>query len=150
MITRTRLGRAAAVALSFALPTVATPARAATVSNDGHLVGMPLVAERLAAKAAEREAQVRSIEEALALPAAQSQARALGVDVDKLRSAVPHLTDAELADLGKRAANVQDLAAGHHHDDGLVIAAVVILIVALVVLLAVAAGNNYDDCGCYY
>jgi hypothetical protein len=132
---------------------MAMPAHAASpVSEDGHLVRTPLVAERLAAKAAERDAQVRLVEDALSTPVAQSQARALGVNLDRVKSAVPHLSDSELADLSQRATNVKDLAAGHRHGDGLVIAAVVLLIVALVVVVAAAGGYDYYDddyCDCY-
>ena len=151
MITRTRLGRGLAVALSFAVTQLAVPVHAASAAADGHLVGTGLAAQRVASRAAERDAQVRLVESVLSTPAAESQARALRVDLERMKSAVPHLSDSELQDLSVRATSVKDLAAGHGSDDGLVIAAIVVLVVALVVVAAAAGGyDDYDDCDCYY
>ena len=55
----------------------------------------------------------------------------MGADPDRLRAAVPHLTDRELADLSARAAQVKDVAAGHHGGgDGALILIGVLLLVA--------------------
>jgi hypothetical protein len=136
-----------AVVLSLALSQVGGLAQAATT----HLADAQQVAARLAERAAAREAQVKQVEEALASEAAGQQAKAMGLSLGKMRAALPHLSDSELADLSQRATHVKDLAAGHHNDDGLVILGVILLLAGLAILVAVNDGSTYyDDCGCYY
>jgi hypothetical protein len=73
----------------------------------------------------------------------------MGLQADRLRAAVPHLSDAELLDLSQRAEKVKDVAAGYH-DDGLAIVGLVLLLAGLAVLVAVSEGDEYyDDCYCY-
>lgn len=149
MIARTTFGRSLAVALSVAVSQLAgSLAQAATP----HVVDAQQMASRLAARAAEREAQVKLVENALDTAVAQKQAGAMGLNVGKLRAAVPHLSDTELQDLSQRAGRVNDVAAGHGTDDGLVIVAAVLLLAGLAILVAVGGYDDgyYDDCGCYY
>jgi hypothetical protein len=78
----------------------------------------------------------------------------MGVDPDRLRTAVPHLTDRELADHSARAAQVNDVAAGHGGGSGAVVILGILLLVAGIAVL-VAVGDDYyddyywDDCWCY-
>lgn len=149
MTLRTPLGRGIAIALSLALSQIATPvAQAATP----HLVDQQAVVARLLDSAGTREAKVQLFREALATPEAQKQARAMGYDPAKLQAAVPHLSDKELADLERRAANVKDVAAGHHGgSDGIVILGVILLLAGIAVLVAVSDNyyDDYNDCYCY-
>ena len=148
MITRTPLGRGLAVLLCLGLSQLGAPVTAAAE----HVVGKDLVSTRLAARAAERAAQVQLVDQALSTPEAAQQAKSMGADVGRLRAAVPHLSDSELADLSQRAANVKDVAAGHGSNDALAIVGLVLLIAGLVVLVAVGDDYDdyyYDDCYCY-
>jgi len=113
------------------------------------------VARRLLERAKTREERVKLFQDALATPEARQKARAIGADPDRLRAAVPHLTDRELADLSARAAQVKDVAAGHHGggDGALILIGVLLLVAGIAVLVAV--GDDYydddywDDCWCY-
>lgn len=145
MIARTTLGRSVAVVLSLALTQVGSLAQAATT----HVVDTQQMAGRLAERAAEREAQVKLVQHALDTEAARQQASAMGLRLDRMRAAVPHLSDGELQDLSRRAEHVNDVAAGHHDDDGLVILALILLLAGLAILAAVGDTGYYDDCGCY-
>jgi hypothetical protein len=154
VIARTTLGRGLAVWLSMALSQLAVPAAAPAAPGiaGGHLVDSSQVAQRLLERAKTRDEKVRLFQEALGAPEVQRQARSMGLDPGRLRAAVPHLTDRELADLSARAANAKDVAAGHGGSDAVVIVGLVLLIAGLVVLAA--AGSHgydyyYDDCGCY-
>ena len=158
MFARTTWGRALAVWLSVGLSQVAVPAVApaapAPELSDGHLVDRGQIARRLLERAKTRDERVKLFQEALATPEARQKARAMGVDPDRLRAAVPHLTDRELADLSARAAQVKDVAAGHGGGSGAVVLLGVLLLVAgLAVLLAVGDDyyddGYYDDCWCY-
>ena len=159
MLARTTWGRALAIWLSVglsqaAVPAVAPAAPAAGVAN-GHLVDRGEVARRLLERAKTRDERVKLFQQALATPEARQKARSLGADPDRLRAAVPHLTDRELADLSARAAQVKDVAAGHGGGDTALIMLGVLLVVAgVAVLIAVGEDHHYDDyywddCWCY-
>jgi hypothetical protein len=146
VIARNVLGRTLALSLSFALSQAAVPVAA----SSSHVVDPSQVVNRLLDHAKSREEKVRLFQAALATPQAQQQAKALGLSAEKLRASVPHLTDAELADLTTRAARAKDVAAGHSDEDALVILGIVLLVAGLVVLVAVAGNDGYyDDCYCY-
>ncbi|HSD28591.1 MAG TPA: hypothetical protein VLL75_14915 [Vicinamibacteria bacterium] len=159
MFARTTWGRALAVWLSVglsqaAVPAVAPAAPAPDVAN-GHLVDRGEVARRLLARAKTRDERVKLFQEALATPEARQKARTLGADADRLRAAVPHLTDRELADLSARAARVKDVAAGHGGSEGALIMLGILLVVAGIAVLVAVADDHYydeyywDDCWCY-
>jgi hypothetical protein len=143
---RTTLSRSLAVVLSVALSQALAPVAFAAGS---HLVETHEVGARLAEEAAARQARVALVQSVLDGPRARQQAGVMGLQAERLRAAVPHLSDAELADLGQRAEQVKDVAAGYH-DDGLAIVGLVLLLAGLAVLVAVSdSGDNYDDCYCY-
>jgi len=144
---RTIPGRTLAVLLSLGLSQVVAPVARA---DDGHLLTPDLPSSRVADRAAERAAQVKAVQAVLDTTEARRQAGVLGASLPKLRAAVPHLSDAELADLSARASQVKDVAAGHHSDEGLVILAIVLVVAAVAVLVAAGDSGYYDDCGCYY
>jgi hypothetical protein len=157
---RTTWGRALAVGLSVGLlqaaVPVAAPAAPAPGLASGHLVDQGQVARRLLERAKTRDDRVKLFQEALATPEARQKARSLGADPDRLRAAVPHLTDRELADLSSRAARVKDVAAGHGGGDGALIMLGVLLVVAGIAVLVAVENDHYydddyywDDCWCY-
>lgn len=149
MIVRTTLGRSLAVSLSLALSQIIVPKAQAA---EGHLVAPETIAARLVARAQSRDEKVRLFQDALARPEVQKQARSMGLSPDRLRTAVPHLSDKELEDLSARASRAKDVVAGHSTNDGLAILGLVLLLVGVVVLIAVAADDDYyydDSCYCY-
>ena len=160
MFARTTWGRALAVWLSVGLSQAAVPAVApaapAPGPANGHLVDQGQVARRLLERAKTRDERVKLFQEALATPEARQRARALGADPDRLRAAVPHLTDRELADLSARAAQVKDVAAGHGGgpNGAVVMLGILLLVAGIAVLVAVSDDYYYDDyywddCWCY-
>ena len=148
MIARSATGRLVAVALSVVLSQVGIPAAQAA---SGHLVDSSRIVSRLAEDTALRGARVHLVQEFLDADASRAQARTMGLSLAKLRAAVPHLADAELADLAARAERVKDVTAGHSSNDGAIIAVgVILLLAAIVLLVAVNDGYYYyDDCYCY-
>ncbi len=149
MKIHTTFGRGLAGALALALGLATAPVSRAETP---HLVPPEQVGARLDEEAAARAARVAAVQQVLDSPEAHRQAGVLGVNIGKLRAAVPHLSDAELADLGQRARNASDVAAGYH-DEGLVILGVALLVAGVVLLVALEDDyyddGYYDDCYCY-
>ncbi len=147
MNARTTLFRTLAVTLTVSLTLTYAPL---AVASGSRLVDPEQVSARLAEQAASRQAQVELVQSVLDSPRTRQQAGVMGLQTERLRAAVPHLSDAELADLSQRAEKVKDVAAGYH-DDGLAIVGVVLLLAGLAVLVAIGAGEDdyYDDCYCY-
>lgn len=145
MIARTTFGRIVSVALAVSVSQAFAPVAFAAGS---HLVDKQQVAARLAEESAARQARVELVQSVLDRSDARRQASLFGFNAERMRAAVPHLSDTELKDLSQRAANVKDVAAGYH-DDGLVIVGIVLLLAGLAVLVAVNGGDYYDDCYCY-
>jgi hypothetical protein len=147
VIVRTTLSRVLAVSLSIALSQIAVPW--AQAAEGGHLVAPGTISARLVAQARSRDEKVRLFQDALAKPEVQKQARSMGFSPDRLRAAVPHLSDRELQDLSARASRASDVAAGHSTNDGLVILGLVLLVAGVAVLLAVSSDGYYEDDSCY-
>lgn len=148
MTIRTTFGRSLAVLLAVMVSQATAPAAAAAAP---HLVDSQQLEARLADEAAARAGRVKLVQDVLDSAPARQQAGVMGLNIGKLRAAVPHLSDAELADLSTRAAQTKDLAAGYHND-GLAIVGLVLLLAGLVVLVAVGSDYDddyYDDCYCY-
>jgi hypothetical protein len=158
VIARTTWGRALAIWTSIGVAQAAVPlAHAAPTPSAGdHLVDQSQVARRLLESARTRDERVALFQAALGTEEARQKARSLGADPDRLRAAVPHLSDSELADLASRAALVrQDVAAGHHTrgpEAALIVAGVLLVVAGIVVLAAVADehhSDDWDDCDCW-
>jgi hypothetical protein len=99
-----------------------------------HLLTREAAQARLAAASAERQSAVDTVERVLSSPEADRAASSVGVDIAAVRSAVPALSDAELADLSVRAAALEaDPVAGLDHDIKLLLE--IFLIVAIVILV---------------
>jgi hypothetical protein len=153
---RTTLGRALAVWLSVGMVQMAVPAQAAPAADPApdrsarHLLNQEQVARRLLESAQTREQRIKLFQDALATSEAQKRARLMGADPDRLRAAVPHLSDRELADLAARATQAKDVAAGHGHgygggEEALIIVGVALLVTGII--LIAAAAEDCDDWG---
>ena len=109
------------------------------VHADDHLVGGASVTGRLSEAAAERAKNLASVERVLSAPRAGKVAAAAGVDLDRVRTSLPQLSDADLRDLSHRAAALKsDPAAGHYDEAEDALVLVIIISAAALVLIAVA------------
>lgn len=146
MIARTNFGRILSVVLAVSVSQALAPV---ALAAGAHIVDTQQVTARLAEAAAVRQERVKLVQDVLDRGDVRQPAGVLGLNVERLRAAVPHLSDTELQDLSRRAAGVKDLAAGYH-DDGLLIVGLVLLLAGLAVLVAVGGEEDYyDDCYCY-
>ena len=99
-----------------------------------HLASREVVQTRLRDATAHRQRDLAVLDRVLSTPVAGSAARALGTDLDSVRSAAASLTDSELRDLAARAAALEaDPVAGLDPDVKQLL--VIFLIVAIVILV---------------
>lgn len=153
VIARTTWGRGLAVWLSLGVAHLATPV--ASAAGTGHVVDTSQVARRLVEQARTREERVKLFQDALGTRPARERAVALGADPDRLRAAIPHLTDRELAELSARATKVKDVAAGHYGggpEGAIVLLGVLLIVAGVIAIVAVSDGyydDDWDDCWCY-
>jgi hypothetical protein len=123
-------------ALLFLLAVALSPA---TVFCGDHLVSPAVSQEQLARAATERAEDVASIERVLSSPRAVSAAGSLGVSLDRVRAAVPSLSDQELRDLAARASLVHaDPVAGVSEDVNDLLVVLLVVAIVVVVLSAVS------------
>ena len=149
-------------ALVSGLVTMAVPVSAdnpQTTSGGGpRMVDRQFALTRLLDAAKTREERVALFQRALDAPEVKDRARAMGLDAGRVRAAIPHLSDKDLADLADRASRAKDVKAGHSShgsDSGVIILGVALLIAAIVVVAVLAdetgCGDYYyeDDCCCW-
>lgn len=106
---------------------------------EDHLVTGASVQARLSEAAAERERDLTLVDRALSSPQASAAASALGTDIDRVRAAVPALSDQELRDVAARASALgTDPVAGLDEDIRTLLIIFLIVAIVLIVLKAVA------------
>jgi hypothetical protein len=117
------------------LAVAAFSAWAASARGEEHLVDAGAAYAAVARAAAERNADVATIQQGLSTPGAARAARGMGVPLDRVRAAVPTLSDAELRELAERAAAVPGDPVAGKVDPWVNDVLVVVLIVGIVVLV---------------
>lgn len=106
---------------------------------EDHLVARGAVQQRLAEAASERAQNLASVQGVLASPRAPKVAAIAGVDLGRVRTSLPGLSDTDLRDLSRRAAALKsDPVAGHYRDSEDALVFVIFISAAALVLIAVA------------
>ena len=106
---------------------------------DDHLVSRGALNQRLADAATERARNLARVDGVLASPRASRVAAIGGVDLNRVRTSLPRLSDGDLRDLSQRAAALEtDPVAGHYHDAEDALVFVIVISAAALVLIAVA------------
>jgi hypothetical protein len=82
-----------------------------------HVVDPAEVSARVTAQQRLRHERIALFQAALDLPGVREQARSAGADPERLKAAVPHLSDTELADIARRAEGLADVVAAGDEDD---------------------------------
>ncbi|HZZ40040.1 MAG TPA: hypothetical protein VFE06_12975 [Acidobacteriaceae bacterium] len=123
---------AAVVLLSF----IATPALWAQQTSQGaHLVSPDQLQQQVQDATATRQADIDNLTRFLSTPTAEKGMRDAKIDPVQVRTAIPTLSDQELANLSQRATSAQQaFTAGTLSNNDLLI---IILILVVVILVAV-------------
>jgi hypothetical protein len=106
----------------------------AVSDQDAHLVSPAQLNRQVQASAEARQKEIRNLTDFLSTPQAEKAMKEAKVDPVQVKTAIPSLSDAELADLSARADRArQDFAAGMSNNTLLII----ILVLVAVILIAV-------------
>jgi hypothetical protein len=131
------LSRSLVTAALLSLVSLAPALRAQqpSASPDTHLVTPAQLQQQVQSASAERQKNIDSLTQFLSSPMAVGKMKSEHIDPAQVKSAIPSLSDAELADLSARATNAQQqFAAGTLSNNDLLI---IILILVVVILIAV-------------
>ena len=108
----------------------------AQAAQSDHLVSPGALQQQLEATSATRQQQIKTVTDLLSSPGADRAMKDAHINPEQVRTAVPTLSDQELANLATRAADAhQKFTAGSMSNNELII---IILIVALVIVVVAA------------
>ncbi len=127
---------ASSAALHAQEPARSSASSTLTSSDQGtHLVPPTQLDQQVQASTAARQKQVQDLTQFLSTPQAEKAMKDAKIDPVQVKTAIPSLSDAELADLSSRADRAQhDFAAGVLSNQTLLI---IILVLVAVILIAV-------------
>jgi Flp pilus assembly protein TadB len=131
---RRLLGGLAPVALLLAF--VAPRTVAAQATDQDHVVSSQALDQQLANSSAARQQNIDTLQKLLETPTAQKAMHDAKVDPQQVKSAIPTLSDDELANLSGRANKAQsDLAAGFIGPGlfTIIILAIIVIIIIIVI-----------------
>lgn len=118
-----------ALAVVLAIP----PDLVAQAAVEDHIVSPQALQQRLEASSATRQQRIDTLTGFLSTSAAERAMKDARINPEQVRTAIPTLSDQELANLARRAADAQQkFAAGSFSNDQLLI---IILIIALVIVV---------------
>lgn len=109
----------------------------AKAAQQDHIVSSQAMQQQLEATAAARQRNIETLNNLLSSPTAQRAMQETHITPSQVKTAIPTLSDEELANLATRAADAQmKFAAGNFSDHDLLIIIVVVLIVIVIIAAA--------------
>lgn len=124
----------AALLCLFLVPTLRAqqPARS---NDDAHVVSPTQMQQQVQTASAERQKNIETLTQFLSSPTAVHAMKSHQIDPAKVTSAIPNLSDAELAELSARASHAQQAFAAGTLDNNTLL--IIILVLVAVILIAV-------------
>lgn len=133
VLTRALVPAALVVTLAWPAGTFAQ-AGATQTSDKDHVVSSDALQQQVENSSADRQNHIDTINRLLSTPQAEQVMRDHHFDAQQVRSAVPTLSDRELADLSARASKAQ-----HDFDAGILGVGLLSLIIILIIVIIVVA-----------
>lgn len=128
---------AAPMALFAALSLPAhSNAQAATTSNQDHIVSSQALQQQVETSSATRQKNIDILNQFVATPTAVKAMHDAKVDPQQVKTAIPTLSNQDLANLASRATNAQQEFAAGHIGPGLftvIVLAIIVIIIVIVV-----------------
>lgn len=104
-------------------------------SDDAHVVSPTQLQQQVQTASAERQKNIENLTQFLSSPTAVHAMKSHQIDPARVTSAIPNLSDAELADLSARATHAQEAFAAGRLDNNTLL--IIILVLVAVILIAV-------------
>jgi hypothetical protein len=123
----------ALLSLLASVPALRAQEPAQSPDQNTHLVSPLELQQQVEASTASRQKEIQNLTQFLSTPTAQKAMKDAKIDPVQVKTAIPSLSDAELADLSARADHAQhDFAAGFLGTTALLLIILVILVIILV------------------
>ena len=136
-----KVPRISALLLQGVIPAVLTvlvsnPAGAlAQTTSDEHIVTLNRLQQQVQSSSATREKNVQTLKQFMSTPTAEKAMRDAKIDPVQVQSAIPTLSDSELANLSSRAADAQQkFSAGVLGSSMLTL---IIVLIAIIIIVAI-------------
>ena len=129
----TRAAALAALLCLFLVPTMRAQQTART--DDAHIVSPTQMQQQVQTASAERQKNIEMLTHFLSSPIAVHAMKSHQIDAAKVTSAIPNLSDAELAEFSARATHAQQAFAAGTLDNNTLL--IIILVLVAVILIAV-------------
>jgi CHASE3 domain sensor protein len=134
LLNRAILPATLVVALSMPSSSFAQ-APSAQAADQDHIVTSQALQQQVQTSSADRQKNIDTVTQFLSTPQADRAMHDAKVDAQQVRSAIPTLSDQELASLSARASNAQqEFAAGHL---GPSLLTIIILAIVVIIILAI-------------
>lgn len=121
---------------ALSLPAHSNAQAAATTGNQDHIVSSQALQQQVETSSSTRQKNIDILNQLVATPTAVKAMRDAHVDPQQVKTAIPTLSNQDLANLATRATNAQqDFAAGHI-GPGLftvIVLAIIVIIIVIVV-----------------
>ena len=118
----------------FLVPTLRAQ-QTARSNDDAHVVSPTQMQQQVQTASAERQRNIETLTQFLSSPTAVHAMKSHQIDPAKVTSAIPNLSDAELAELSARASHAQQAFAAGTLDNNTLL--IIILVLVAVILIAV-------------
>jgi len=119
----------------FASPALRAQQPAQNTDQDSHLVSPQQLQQQVRSSTETRQKQIEDLNQFLSTPLAQKAMKDSKIDPVQVKTAIPSLSDAELADLSARADHAQkDFSAGVLGTTALLL---IILIIVVIILVSI-------------
>jgi hypothetical protein len=106
-------------------------------AQQDHIVSSQALQQQLETSVAVRQRNIETLNSFLSSPTAQRAMQETHITPTQVKTAIPTLSDEELANLATRAADAQmKFAAGNFSDHDLLIIAIVVLVVIVIIIAA--------------
>lgn len=113
-----------------------SPGLSPRAAAEDHIVSSQALQQQMESSSAARQKDVATVKGFLASPAAEHALRSAHMDPVQIRTAIPTLSNTELANLAARASNAQQqFAAGQMSDEMLLVVA---LLIAIIIIVAIS------------
>lgn len=110
--------------------------KTANPADQDHIVPSQALQRQMQSVGTDRQNNIDFMNGFLSTPQVQRAMRDSHIDAERVRSAVPTLTDQELADVTARASNIQQQFAGGFVGPGL-LTLIIILVIVIIIVAAV-------------